>query len=222
VTATLALFIALGGGAYAVTKLAKNSVKSKQIKDGQVKKPDLAAGAVSGEKVAAGAIGADQLAPDAVTGAKIAAGAIGADDLSPTVRPRHFAYLGDVGSATETILDFDGYKISASCDSPGGVTRVTATMTFPEAGFVDQAVTIAEFTAPTPTPGATIVNRVPAPAPPAGLRVIEAQPNAGKTSVWSNRSTYSAQTHSSEIAASGIADDSAKTCSLAGSLTESG
>src|ERR1044072_1218887 len=100
VTATLALFIALGGGAYAVIKLPKNSVKSKQIKDGQVKNADLAAGAVSGEKVAAGAIGAD--------------------DLSPTVRPRHFAYARDVGSATETILDFDGYKITASCDSAGG------------------------------------------------------------------------------------------------------
>src|SRR3954454_5297898 len=77
VTATLALFIALGGGAYAVSKLPKNSVKSKQIKDGQVRNADLAAGAVSADKVAAGAIGADALAPAAVTGAAIAPGAIG-------------------------------------------------------------------------------------------------------------------------------------------------
>ncbi len=37
VVATIALFVALGGGAYAVLKLPKNSVKSKQIKNGQVK-----------------------------------------------------------------------------------------------------------------------------------------------------------------------------------------
>ena len=41
VMATVAVFIALGGGAYAVS-LQKNSVKSKHIKDGQVKSADVA------------------------------------------------------------------------------------------------------------------------------------------------------------------------------------
>lgn len=41
VMATVAVFIALGGGAYALT-LKKNSVKSKHIKDGQVKSADVA------------------------------------------------------------------------------------------------------------------------------------------------------------------------------------
>jgi hypothetical protein len=41
VTATLALFAALAGGAYAVTKAPKDSVVSASIKNGQVKPPDL-------------------------------------------------------------------------------------------------------------------------------------------------------------------------------------
>ena len=41
VMATVAVFIALGGGAYALS-LDKNSVKSKHIKDGQVKSADVA------------------------------------------------------------------------------------------------------------------------------------------------------------------------------------
>ncbi len=45
VMATLAVFIALGGGAYAVS-LAKNSVKSKQIKNGAVKSKDVGNGQI--------------------------------------------------------------------------------------------------------------------------------------------------------------------------------
>jgi hypothetical protein len=55
VISLIALFVALGGGAYAVT-LAKNSVKSKQIKNGQVKNADLGANSVDGSKVADGSL----------------------------------------------------------------------------------------------------------------------------------------------------------------------
>jgi hypothetical protein len=41
VMATLALFIALGGGAYAAINLPKNSVSSKTIRNGQVRSPDI-------------------------------------------------------------------------------------------------------------------------------------------------------------------------------------
>ena len=42
VTASLALFIALGGTSYAVAKLPKNSVGSEQVRDGTLKRADLA------------------------------------------------------------------------------------------------------------------------------------------------------------------------------------
>jgi len=47
VIATLALFLALGGGAYAAVKLPKNSVGAKQLKAGAVTPAKLSASAVS-------------------------------------------------------------------------------------------------------------------------------------------------------------------------------
>lgn len=46
VTASLALFLALGGTSYAVAKLPKNSVSSEQVRDGAIKRIDLASDAI--------------------------------------------------------------------------------------------------------------------------------------------------------------------------------
>jgi len=51
VMATLAVFLVLGGGAYAAFHLPNNSVRSKSIVNGQVKRADLAAKSVNGAKV---------------------------------------------------------------------------------------------------------------------------------------------------------------------------
>jgi hypothetical protein len=64
VVGTLALFIALGGGAYAATKLPKNSVTAVQVKNGSLLAKD-----VKKRQVKPGAIG-----PVGATGAKGAAG----------------------------------------------------------------------------------------------------------------------------------------------------
>jgi hypothetical protein len=55
VVALLALFIALGGSAYAI-HLGKNAVKTKNIKDGAVTEAKLANAAVTASKLAAGAV----------------------------------------------------------------------------------------------------------------------------------------------------------------------
>src|SRR3954447_5889634 len=60
VTATLALFIALGGGAYAATALPARSVGSKQLKKNAVTRAKIKRNAVNGSKVASNALtGAD-------------------------------------------------------------------------------------------------------------------------------------------------------------------
>jgi len=56
VMATIALFVALGGSSYAAIALTKNSVKSKHIGKGQVKRPDLAKNAVQSAKVLDGSL----------------------------------------------------------------------------------------------------------------------------------------------------------------------
>src|SRR5215207_8231440 len=50
--ALVALLVALGGSSYAAVTLSKNSVTSKHIKNGQVKRPDIAKNAVNSRKVA--------------------------------------------------------------------------------------------------------------------------------------------------------------------------
>jgi len=54
--AVTALVVSLGGNSYAAVKLAKNSVNSQAIKDGQVKRADLARNAVGTDQVAAGSL----------------------------------------------------------------------------------------------------------------------------------------------------------------------
>jgi hypothetical protein len=72
VVACLALFVALGGSAYAVTAmLPKKSVKTKH----------LANGVVTTQKLRNGAVTAAKLRNGAVTGAKIGAGAVGSTQL---------------------------------------------------------------------------------------------------------------------------------------------
>lgn len=74
VVASLALFIALGGTSYAVIKLPRNSVGSREVKNGSLQRIDLASGA-QGRGVR-GARG-----PEGPTGAPGAAGARGPSDI---------------------------------------------------------------------------------------------------------------------------------------------
>jgi hypothetical protein len=61
VMATAAVFLALGGGAYAAFTLPKNSVGTKQLKNGAVTNKKLANNAVTGAKVAARSLTGTQI-----------------------------------------------------------------------------------------------------------------------------------------------------------------
>lgn len=63
VVACMSLFIALGGTSFAAIALTKNSVLSKHIKNGQVKRADLATGAVNSAKVGDASLFAQDFAP---------------------------------------------------------------------------------------------------------------------------------------------------------------
>ncbi len=70
VLATLAIFLAIGGGTFAIAALKKNSVGKKQLKKGAVVTKKVKDGAITEAKIAAGAIIGAKLADGAVTGAK--------------------------------------------------------------------------------------------------------------------------------------------------------
>src|SRR5690349_5612414 len=67
VMASIAVFIALGAGAYAAG-LAPNSVKSKTIKDGQVKTPDIGFDAVNSSHLSDNSVNTDAVSSDSLTG----------------------------------------------------------------------------------------------------------------------------------------------------------
>ena len=85
--ALLALFIALGGSAWAVAKVGtkqikNNAVTTPKIKNGAVTAPKLKPGAVNGSKIADGAVAGAKLGTGAVTGPKISSGAVGTGALA--------------------------------------------------------------------------------------------------------------------------------------------
>jgi hypothetical protein len=63
VTATLALFIALGGSSYAATQLGKSSVKSQNLANGAVRSSKISNGAITSSKLASGAVSASKVKP---------------------------------------------------------------------------------------------------------------------------------------------------------------
>jgi hypothetical protein len=80
VISTLCLFLVLGGGAYAATQLPKNSVGTKQIKDG----------AITGKKIKRSTIGTDRLTAAAVAALKGATGERGPAGTAGTPASKGF------------------------------------------------------------------------------------------------------------------------------------
>ena len=147
VMSLVAVFIALGGSAYAIG-LKKNSVGSKQLKTGAVKSADLGKDAVGSDKVAAGSLlGSDFAAGQLPQGPEGPAGANGSPDTPQQVLDKlksvdgsgsgleadsvaGFAAgdLGTVGRSTQAANCTDDNHISQACAS--------INLTLPRAGRV--------------------------------------------------------------------------------------
>lgn len=87
VMSTVAVFLALAGGAYAVATIGpkdikRNAVRSKHIKKHQVKAQDLRPGAVRVAKVAPDAIDGLRVLDSSLTTADLSAGAVRGDDIA--------------------------------------------------------------------------------------------------------------------------------------------
>jgi hypothetical protein len=113
VVSTLCLFLLLGGAsAFAATKLAKNSVGTKQIKknavvtaklkNAAVTNSKLAANAVTSGKITDAAVTNSKLANDAVTSGKIADGQVRAGDLGTIVTVQNTV---QIAASTEGTAD---------------------------------------------------------------------------------------------------------------------
>jgi hypothetical protein len=116
VTATVALFIALGGGALAATHLARNSVGTSQLRKSAVTTPKIKRAAVTTAK----------LASHAVTGEKVATGSLTAADLAPGTIPSPIPRTARLQSG-ETITGFVAIENAAA----GGSDFFGAAAAFP-------------------------------------------------------------------------------------------
>jgi hypothetical protein len=89
VTATLALVLAIGGGAYAAAELGPNTVGTRQLRDN----------AVSAEKLRRNAVTTEKIANEAVSQAKLRVDSVGAFALKDAVIRSTTVPLADGGNA---------------------------------------------------------------------------------------------------------------------------
>jgi hypothetical protein len=82
VMSSIAVFLVLGGAAFAATKLPKNSVGAKQLKKNAVTSAKIKSGAVTGAKIGAGAVDGSKLVDGAATTGKLADGAVATGKLA--------------------------------------------------------------------------------------------------------------------------------------------
>jgi hypothetical protein len=145
VMSLVAVFIALGAGAFAAG-LPRDSIKSKQIKDGRIASVDLADSAVTATKLADGAITTAKVADGAVDTARLAEGTVtgtdvaddsltGTDIVETTLQDISVANAKTVGGLeikkidyqrpfvngdVRSILEFPGiFRIDAQCATVG-------------------------------------------------------------------------------------------------------
>jgi hypothetical protein len=178
VMATVAVFIALGGSAYAGITLSRNSVKSVHIANGQVRSADIRNGSVrledlsraaraglKGERGAAGAAGAP--------GAAGAAGAAGRDGS-----PGADGAKGDPGGKGDTgATGLPGTTVSRFRFGPAQTTNSFAAIgpaeSFPQAAdeLIDVHAT-AFVTTPTSCPGPGVTGEVEVQVSVGGVPVL--------------------------------------------------
>lgn len=118
VMATIAVFIALGGGAYAAFSLPKGSVGSKQLRKQAVKTRDLGNRSVVAKKVR----------KNALTGKVIKESSLGTVPNSSRVggsQVQQIHYRATGGS--QTLFSIAGLTVTAQCQPPNDWVTLTAT-----------------------------------------------------------------------------------------------
>jgi hypothetical protein len=152
VVATIALVLAVGGGATALAlTLPKNSVHSKQIAKGAVKTSDIGKDAVTGDKVKESSLGKVPLAvhadsADSATtagSATNAAHAAVADSLGGSVSPTNVVHTQNAsGAFTNTLeLDVNGFgRFWLYCDQNTVANNEDDELSFNESDAVQNAL----------------------------------------------------------------------------------
>jgi hypothetical protein len=155
--AYLALFVAMGGGAYAATRAPAGSVDSRAIINGQVKGADIHKKAVTAPKLGSRSVTSSKLALNAVTGGNVVESTLGpvpnaalatnAQQLggqppsaflpASTVTTGAKVQTATAPANDQTLLQRGPLTLIAECaDAGGGIHGVSVFATSSEAGFI--------------------------------------------------------------------------------------
>jgi D-alanyl-D-alanine carboxypeptidase len=126
VIAAVALFVALGSGAYAATHLPHNSVGSKTIKNGAVKSPDIHNQTIKGHDIGDNQVKSGKIKNGAVTSAK-------ASFITSS------AVSGSNATTSNTPVDLGGPSVTVNVPA-GGVVEVFAQAQIAQNGGGQNAV----------------------------------------------------------------------------------
>jgi hypothetical protein len=140
VTSLLALFVALGGSAYATgaigpSDIQKDAVRSKHIKDGAVQNQDLAAKSVGtgkvidnsliGADIKDGSVGGRRIADDSISDADVGLAAATSDNAPPETDPNLLVDAIQVTTAAGGRLFAVGQaQLSLGCDVTSNFTCI--------------------------------------------------------------------------------------------------
>jgi hypothetical protein len=118
VLSTLCLFLLLGGGAYAATRLKENSVGSRQIIDGQVKSVDVQDNGITGTDIKEDSLG--QVPRAAQAGSADSATNAGNADQLDNKDSTAFALAGSEGWQPAALYDGSGHLVCYWTNFGGG------------------------------------------------------------------------------------------------------
>jgi hypothetical protein len=108
VVACIALLVALGGTGYAALRLPKNSVGTKQLRNG----------AVTGKKLAKGAVTGSKVAPDSLTGAQIKESSLGTVPSASTAAAAATAATAATATTAQNIAAPEAFHLVSAAGQP--------------------------------------------------------------------------------------------------------
>jgi hypothetical protein len=116
IVATLALFIALGGTATAVTRLPHDSVGAPQIRKDAVRSPEIAKDAVRSPEIAKDAVRSPEIAAGAVRSSELRDGGVELADISTRAQNALKGAQGPPGVAVARIAQKDAVDVPGCTD----------------------------------------------------------------------------------------------------------
>lgn len=154
VMATIAVFLGLGGGAYAAVSLPDRSVDTNHIKRHAVTRSKLAVRAVDTHQLARRAVTLKRLSRGVRArlsrvgrpgpqGPRGPAGAAG-----PSARGINFSAAATAGPSPTTVLDVAGFQFAAACVLDAGNVRLDLTLTSSEDAVVQDMFSVDQGTDP--------------------------------------------------------------------------